>query len=157
MNFYEPDLFDNTKGSFSYQLPEIEPGDHSLTLAVWDCANNSSYATINFKVAAVKTPDIFDIATSFNADSSGVEFIISSDRPLAALACNFEVFDVNGVRVWHNSSADRTDSSSALRLKWDYTTAAGNRVNKGIYICRATVTSPEGKTANKSKKIVVSY
>ena len=156
-NFYSPDLFDSRMGSITYQMPEIEPGKHSLTLSVWDCANNSSYATIEFNVAAAKDPDIFDIETSFNADSSGVEFIINSDRPLAALACRFEVFDINGVRIWHTMSEDRTDSSSAIRLNWDYTTAAGNRVNKGIYVCRATVETPEGKTAYKSKKIVISH
>ena len=79
-----------------------------------------------------------------------MEFIISSDRPLASLKCEFEVFNINGVRVWHSSVDDRTDSSSALRLNWNYETAAGNRVDKGIYICRATVITPEGKTAKKS-------
>ena len=154
-NFYSPNLFDSRSGSIMYQLPEIEAGMHNLTLSVWDCANNSSYATLNFNVAAVKDPNIYDIFTDFSAGKNGVEFIISSDRPLASLKCEFEVFNINGVRVWHSSVDDRTDSSSALRLNWNYETAAGNRVDKGIYICRATVITPEGKTAKKSKKIVV--
>lgn len=157
INFYEPDLYDITKGSIIYQMPELDAGKHSLTLAVWDCANNSSYATIDFNVAAVKDPDIYDISTSFKADSSGVDFIISSDRPMAALDCDLEVFDINGIRVWHTSSSDRTDSTSALRLSWDFNTTAGNRVAKGIYVCRATVVTPEGKTAKKSKKIVLTH
>ena len=157
MNFYTPDLFDNRIGSFVYQMPEIAAGDHDLTLTVWDCANNSSYATIKFNVAAIKEPDIFDIATAFNADRNGVEFIISSDRPMAALNCELEVYDINGIRIWHTSSADRTDSSSNLRLTWDYNTSAGNRVSRGIYICRAKVVTPEGKATSKSKKIVISH
>lgn len=154
-NFYSPDLEDPRKGSITYQLPEIEPGKHTLKFSVWDCANNSTYYSIDFNVAAVKDPDIFDITTSFNADSSGVEFIINSDRPLATLGCNFEVFDINGIRVWHTDASDRTDASSSLRVNWDYTTSAGNRVAKGIYVCRATVETPEGKTARKAKKIVI--
>lgn len=156
MNFYTPDIHDNRMGSLIYQLPEIPAGKHKLTLSVWDCANNSSYASLNFNVAAVKEPDIYDISTSFLADRSGVEFIIASDRPLAALDCELEVFDINGVRIWHNSNSDRTGADSSVRMSWDYTTAAGNRVAKGIYVCRATVISPEGKTASKSKKIVIS-
>ena len=157
MNFYSPDLYDNRIGSVTYQLPELEPGYHDLTLSVWDCANNSSYSTISFNVAAVKEPDIFGIETAIKPDRSGVEFIINSDRPLASLNCNLEVFDINGIRVWHASTDDRTGSDSSVRLSWDYVTTAGNRVNKGIYICRATVTTPEGKTAHKSKKIVISH
>ena len=156
INFYSPDLSDSRKGSITYQLPELEPGKHSLTLSVWDCANNSSYANIEFNVAAIKNPDIYDINTSLNADSSGVEFIISSDRPLSALQCDLEIFDINGIRIWHNSVNDRTDEFSDMRLNWDFKTSAGNRVNKGIYICRASLTSPEGKTTNKSKKIIIS-
>lgn len=156
MNFYSPDHFDSRMGSIAYQLPEIPAGKHKLTLSVWDCANNSSYATLHFNVAAIKEPDIYDIETSFSADSSGVEFIINSDRPMASLACELEVFDINGIRMWHTSTDDRTDASSAIRLNWDYTTSAGNRVAKGIYVCRATVVTPEGKTAKKSKKIVIS-
>lgn len=155
MNFYSPDLYDSRKGSITYQMPEIEPGMHTLTLSVWDCANNSSYATINFNVAAVKDPDIYDILT-INAGPEGVDFIISSDRPLASLACNLEVFDTNGIRIWHHTTNDRTDSSSAIKVTWDYTTTAGYRVPKGIYLIRATVESPEGKSAKKSKKIVIS-
>lgn len=155
MNYYMPDLNDSNKGSFTYQLPEITPGKHYLTLSVWDCANNSSYATLNFNVAAVKEPEVYDIQAIFSEDRSGVEFVIASDRPMAALDCNLEVFDVNGIRVWHNASSDRTGADSALRMKWDFTSAAGNRVAKGLYICRATVESPEGKSAKKSKKIYI--
>lgn len=157
MNFYSPDLYDSRKGSFTYQLPEIAAGMHTLTLSVWDCANNSSYATLSFNVAAVKEPGIYDIDTAFSSDSSGVEFIINSDRALASLDCEMEVFDINGIRVWHTSASDRTGADSAIRLKWDYTTTAGNRVAKGIYICRATVVTPEGKMAKKSKKIVIAH
>ena len=154
MNFYSPDLYDSRKGSFIYQLPEIPAGKHSLTLSVWDCANNSSYATIHFNVAAVKEPDIYDI--SIDAGRDGIDFIISSDRPLSQLTCNLDIFDMNGIKVWHNTVNDRTGADSAVRMRWDYTSAAGYRVNKGVYFCRATVTTPEGKTTNKTKKIFVS-
>ena len=153
LNFYSPDLEDSRMGSIMYQLPEIEPGKHELTLSVWDCANNSTYATISFNVAAVKDPDIYDIDTRY--DEAGVEFLIASDRPLASLGCLLEVFDFNGTRIWHNSTDERTASDSTISMRWNYTSAAGHRVDKGIYICRATVTTPEGRVANKSKKIIV--
>lgn len=153
LNFYSPDLDDSRMGSITYQLPEIAPGKHELTLSVWDCANNSTYATLNFNVAAVKDPDIYEIGTRY--DEAGVEFIISSDRPLASLGCMLEVFDFSGTRVWHHTTDGRTGSDSTISMRWDYSSAAGHRVDKGIYICRATVTSPEGRVAYKSKKIIV--
>lgn len=153
VDFYTPDLEDGRKGSFTYQMPEIEPGRHELKLTVWDCANNSSYAYLTFNVAAIKDPDIYDITTEY--DTAGINFIISSDRPLASLACQLEVFDITGTRIWHNEVDGRTASDSTVQMKWNYSSAAGHRVDKGIYICRATVISPEGRVAHKSKKIVV--
>lgn len=154
INFYTPDILDSSIGSFVYQMPELEAGRHTLRLTVWDCANNSSNATLSFNVAAVKDPDIFGISTSFNANS-GVDFIISTDRPMASLRCDMEVYDTNGIRVWHNGADGRTDNSSTLKMNWDFTSTAGNRVSPGIYLCRVSVVSPEGRQAVKTKKIVV--
>ncbi|MFW6267735.1 MAG: type IX secretion system sortase PorU [Marinilabiliaceae bacterium] len=41
---------DFRQGTISYQLPRLENGKHELTLKVWDNYNNSSTATLTFRV-----------------------------------------------------------------------------------------------------------
>lgn len=154
-DFYIPDPDDNRAGSIVYQLPEITPGKHELRLSVWDNANNSSYATLAFNVAVNKKPEIHNITAVYSSDYSGVDFIVSSDRPLSMLNCKVEIFDISGIKIWSNIADEKTSSSSSLTMHWNYTTASGQRLNKGIYVCRVTVESPEGGVTSKSKKIVV--
>lgn len=154
-DFYIPDSEDSNSGSVIYQLPEITPGKHELKLSVWDNANNSSYATLKFNVAVNKKPEIHNISTVYAPDNSGVDFIVSSDRPLSMINCKVEVFEISGVKVWSNTDGSKTSSDSQLTMHWDYTTASGRRLEKGIYVCRVTVESPEGGVTSKSKKIVV--
>lgn len=154
-DYYSPDPNDSNAGSIIYQLPELAPGKHELKLSVWDNANNSTYASLNFNVAVNKKPDIFSINAIYAPDKSGLDFVISSDRPLSKLTCKVEVFDLSGIRVWSTTKDERTAQDSSLRIKWNYTTNSGQRLNRGIYVCKVTVESPEGSTTSKGKKIVV--
>lgn len=54
--YFSPDESDPTAGEISYPLNALDPGEHTLTLTVWDNANNSSSASISFKVAAAWLP-----------------------------------------------------------------------------------------------------
>ena len=154
-NFYIPDPEDPNGGSVIYQLPEITPGKHELKLSVWDNANNSTYSVLTFNVAVNKKPEIHNISTVYASDNSGVDFIVSSDRPLSMINCKVEVFDISGIKVWSTVGDNKTSTNSTLTVNWNYTTASGQRLEKGIYVCRVTVESPEGGVTSKSKKIVV--
>ena len=55
-NFEVTDLFQYDpgqylKGSFSYQLPLLEPGQHQVEVKAWDNLNNSGLAKLTFQVA----------------------------------------------------------------------------------------------------------
>ena len=41
-NYYEADLDQYGQGYARFQLPELEPGIHSLKIKAWDILNNSS-------------------------------------------------------------------------------------------------------------------
>ncbi|MGQ1890258.1 type IX secretion system sortase PorU [Thermophagus sp. OGC60D27] len=49
---YTADIDNFQSGTLQYQLPQMEDGDHTLTLKVWDNYNNSSAGTLNFKVSS---------------------------------------------------------------------------------------------------------
>ncbi|MEZ3518710.1 MAG: type IX secretion system sortase PorU [Muribaculaceae bacterium] len=153
--YYTPDPEDFTAGHILYPLPSLEAGEHTLRLTVWDNANNSSSADISFTVAASKRPEIYDLATDVNPARDKVNFILSTDRPMASVDCTVEVFDLNGRRVWTSSRTAATDMLASLSIPWNLCSSDGVRVPRGIYIYRATVTSPDGSSATRSKKLAV--
>ncbi len=154
-SYYSPDPDDFTAGDITYQLADLTPGRHTLKLTVWDNAKNSSSAVIDFEVAVAKAPEIFTLTSDANPARDHVNFTLSTDRPMANVGCTVEVFDLNGRRVWISDRQTVTDSSAALSVPWDLCDSSGVRVERGIYIYRATITSPEGPSTSTARKLAV--
>lgn len=154
-SYYTPEIDDPTSGSLTYPLSELSAGQHTLKLSVWDNLGNSSSATLEFEVAANLPPHIYDLSTDVNPARENVNFTLSTDSPMTRVDALIEVFDLNGRRVWQSSSNKATDMTAGLKVGWDLTDANGNRVPRGIYLYRATITSDSGSYATKTEKLAV--
>lgn len=152
---FSMDPTDYTRGSLAYILPAIEPGEHTLKLTAWDNANNVSSATLNFKVGLNRAPALYDVIALTDKSSSSVTFILRHDRPEADMVSTVEVFDLNGRLIWSGTTNAVAELESGVRIPWNLTDSAGERVPRGIYIYKATVTTPQGVKATKSKKMAV--
>ena len=142
-------------GAICYPLSDIEPGKHTLKLSVWDNANNSATAIIEFNVGAAVDPSIVDLSTNVNPASTSVIFAVTIDRPNSSVDCLIEVFDLMGRTVWTHNQSATTDINSLLNASWDLRDKSGVRVPRGIYLYRATVRTPEGTYTSRSRKLAV--
>lgn len=140
-------------GTLAYPLTGITAGKHSLTLTVWDNANNVTKANLDINVGAAVDPVIYGITASTTTTS--VDFHIALDRPNTAMKCSVGIFDLNGRRIWSEDQTMNSDIESNISTSWSLCDSGGNRVPRGIYICRVTVETPEGTYSSKSKKIAV--
>lgn len=154
-NFFTPDPEDPLKGSIAYPLRDLEPGVHELTLTVWDNANNSSKASLNFKVDNTLRPDVAEISTFYNSDLDILTIKVSTDRALESLDCTFECFDLDGTRLWTFQRRVFVGKDSSFSQSWNLTDINGIRLPRGIYMLKTTVTSGEGLASSDSKKIAV--
>lgn len=154
-NAYTPDPDDYSRGSLAFILSSIEPGEHKLKLTVWDNANNSSSATLDFKVAVNRAPALYDVKAFTDKATSSVTFVLTHDRPETNITSTVEVFDLNGRKIWTGTSTAVSDLNSGVQINWDLKDKSGERVPRGIYIYRASIVTPEGTQATKSKKMAV--
>lgn len=152
-SYYTQDPEDPSRGTLMYPVSNIATGKHSLTLTVWDNANNVAKSTLDVNVGAAIDPVIYDITASVN--DTYVDFNISLDRPNTSLDCDLGVFDLNGRRLWSLQKTLNSGIDSTISTRWDMTDEAGTRVPRGIYIYRALVQTPEGTYTTKSKKIAI--
>lgn len=153
---YTPDPSDPNLGTLLFPLNGVTPGHHTLTLTVWDNANNFSKADLSINVGASIQPVILDMTASHNAATSSVDFLISTDRPNSQMNCKVTIHDLNGRVIRELQHSQVSDIESMLSATWDLCDEGGNRVPRGIYIYRATIETPDGMYASKSKKLAVS-
>ena len=149
-DYFMTDPGDPTGGSVTYPLSDLADGEHELTFQVFDNAGNCAKESITFKVGAnALTPDL-ELRT--DASPASVEaniFITTSSLPGEAVV---EIYDMAGRMVW---SAMPEQLAQSMSVKWDLTDKGGNRVPRGIYLYRATVTDASGNMHRRTRKIAV--
>lgn len=153
--YYLPDENEPGAGSLTYTLSEIGQGEHTLRFTVWDNANNSSTASLKFKVSALWKPTIETLTTDVNPATSSVNFIIATDGSTSSMDCSIEVYDIWGRKVWGNNAPSISGAKSRTTLGWDLCDFGGARVPGGVYIYKAIVKTNTGATVTKSKKLIV--
>lgn len=152
-SYFSIDSENGNAGQLAYPLQGLSGGKHSLTLTVWDNANNVTKSTIDINVGTALDPVIYDITAS-TSDTS-VDFTVDLDRPNTSLNCEAAIYDLGGRRIWSLEKSLTSDLQSKIKTSWNLCDKSGNRVARGIYIYRITVETPEGMYSSKSKKIAV--
>lgn len=153
-NYYIPDENDSKGGSLSYTLKDVDSGKHTLRFTVWDNANNSSTATLDFNISALWKPSIQTLTTDVNPATSGVNFIVATDGITSAMDCAIEVYDLWGRKIWREKTP-AFSGNSRTELSWDLCDFAGARIPAGIYLYKAIVKTENGVSVAKTKKLLV--
>jgi len=154
--YYTPYSDGTPGGTLVYQLDALEKGDHILRLRVWDTAGNSVSSTIDFTVAPGVAPKLYDIYADANPARTDTRFYLTHDRPDARITVNIQVFNLLGRQVWSTSVNGMSDTLRSFPVRWDLTDNAGRRVQRGIYLYRASVTTADGQTSStETRRIAV--
>lgn len=153
-NYYESILGDYTRGSVRYSLPELSEGKHTILFRAWDIKNNSSTTTLEFEVVKGLRPGLFDVSCTKSPAKDNTTFILTHDRPNSELDINLSVYDFAGRVLWTHTESG-VSSDNYYYIDWNLTTGGGQRLNPGIYLFRASISSEGSKQSTKARKIVI--
>ncbi len=153
--YFTPDPDKEGVGNIAYPLSGLTPGEHEILLTVWDNANNSSSRSLPFRVGLNQEVSVVELVTDCNPARDKVTFTLKTDRIKNSLTYKMEVFSLDGTLVWSSGKSSRSRNDGTIRQTWYLTDSSGSRVNRGIYLCRATVESDEGVTTSKTIKLAV--
>jgi hypothetical protein len=95
---YTADLDNYKKGTIIYQLPALEAGTHEITLKVWDNYNNSSTASLQFKVESDYGINVNDFKAYPNPVKPGEDVYVTmhTDSPNSIINTTIEFIDISG-------------------------------------------------------------
>ncbi|MBQ7691542.1 MAG: type IX secretion system sortase PorU [Muribaculaceae bacterium] len=145
-----------TLGTLRFPLSDLEAGEHSLRLRVWDVHCNMNERTIHFNVSPSLKPDVVDVYTTSNPAYTSTTFYVEHNRPESVLQVTIEVFDLMGRLVWSTTQSGKSKQFMSFPITWDLTRTGGGRVQRGIYVFRATITADGGEhESSKAKKIAI--
>lgn len=153
--YFVPDENEPGTGSLTYALGEVAQGSHRLDFTVWDTANNSTTASLEFTISALWKPSIETLTTDVNPATSSVNFIVATDGSTNTMDCDIEVYDIWGRKVWRDSAPALTGTMPRTTMGWNLCDFGGARVQPGIYLYKAIIKSDTGATVTKTKKLLV--
>lgn len=151
-DFYKSDQASWKSGTIFYPLSTLSTGLHTLKLRVWDNANNSSTASIQFVVS--KELIINDVYNFPNPVSNQTSFVITQNRYNELFDVDLMIMDLAGREVSSSHQLLVSLGYEISDLRW-----APLQMNpipaNGVYLYRITLTDPEGNRAYKSGRLIL--
>jgi len=154
-DYYVSDLNRYNKGTVTYPFFNLPEGEHTLYLKAWDVYNNSTEATLDFKVVA---KDRFKIQRLFNYPNPVADytnFVFEHNQKNKELDIEIRIFNTNGSLVKTINKSVFTDGYKISPIRWSGDSSYGAELRKGVYIYKITVKSDEGLIAEKSNKLLL--
>lgn len=151
-DYYRAVKDDYTRGTIEFPLRNLALGPHTLKLKVWDVANNSTEAEIDFIV----TGDFYieHVVNYPNPVTGHTYFTFTHNQPDATLQTLIEIFDITGRRIDMMQVTNTSGGKNSAPVRWDMG-ERGVLLRNGIYPYRVTIRSREGELTSASGKMVV--
>ncbi len=142
-------------GEVIYQMNDLSPGYHTLSVKIWDVFNNSSERLINFKVIDSDELILEEVYNFPNPLTENTYFQFEHNMPDQDLTIRIDIFDFSGRLI---CSIHRESYSGGYRsepIEWDGRDMNGNKMPRGIYPYRIAVETVEGHYAAQFQKLMI--
>lgn len=154
-DFYAAELNDYQSGEIRYNFSELEKGDHTLSVKVWDVNNNSSEQVIRFVVQEKQEMSLAHVLNYPNPFTTSTEFYFEHNQVCSQLEAQIQIFTVSGKLVKTINQFVNTEGFRSEGIEWDGRDDFGDQLAKGVYIYRLKVQTPEGEKDEKLEKLVI--
>ncbi len=152
---YEADKDTYKSGQVRYRLANLAEGPHTLTFKAWDVFNNSNERTVDFVVTSSEELALDHVLNYPNPFTTRTEFYFEHNRPCATLECQVQVFTVAGRLVKTINRRLNCEGFRSEPLAWDGLDDFGDRLGRGVYVYRLSITAGDGAKADKVEKLVI--
>ncbi len=154
-DFYTADLDSYQSGSIRFPLNDLEEGEHTLTLTLFDTYNNSTTKSIDFFVSQDAKSAISGVISYPNPVRESTTFVVSHNRIGEDLGVTIEIYSLNG-DLTQTLNLELFDNTGTIdQLEWDRTNINGVRVREGIYVAKITLETKDGADLTHHKLIVI--
>lgn len=154
-DYYQGELDSYQAGEVRFQLPAMEPGPHSLRIKAWDVMNNSSEVVLDFNVARDEELAISHVLNYPNPFTTHTQFWFEHNKPGQELQVRVQIFTLSGKVIKTLKKTINTPSNRSNDLEWDGRDEYGDKIARGVYLYRLTVSAPGKLKKERIEKLVI--
>lgn len=154
-DYYEAGLDNYRTGTIRYPFKNLKPGNHTLTLKVWDIQNNSANATTDFVVAESAEMALNHVLNYPNPFANRTKFFFEHNQSGASLNVNIQIYTVSGKLAKTISQTVKAETFRPDGIEWDGKDDYGDKLAKGVYIYKLQISDEKNKKAEKIEKLVI--
>ena len=152
--YYKSNIDNYRQGVVKFPFENLEIGEHTLTLKVWDIFNNSSEASINFTVTDSEL--YIENFTSFpNPFSDLTHFYFQHNKSNQTLDVDLKIYSIDGVLVEKISNIYSDPGYQIGPIVWLARNKYGEKLSSGIYIAQLNISSSDGEYITKSNRVIL--
>jgi hypothetical protein len=153
-SYYESDFDNYTRGSVNYNLTGLSEGDHTITVKAWDNFNNSSEATISFKVENGGKFILTNLRNYPNPFFSETNITLEHNRPGEDLNVTINIFNIDGRIVRVIKTTVNATGYALPPVVWDGKDQGGHKIARGMYPYSVTIVTSKGETASTTGRLI---
>jgi hypothetical protein len=150
--YYQSSLNSFQGGVIEYPFSNLEPGHHTVSVKVWDIFNNSSTASTDFIVMKSEDLILEDLLNYPNPFSDYTNISFSHNKPDMEMDIVVDIFTMDGKLV---STIKAKESDTGYRSQNIYWDGSGAQNGQAVYIYRIRAQTSDGKSAEKSGKLII--
>lgn len=153
--FYSANLDTYQSGRVAYPIQDLDPGNYTATLQVYDTHNNLATREIRFVVSEESFISLFNTMTYPNPSFGETTFSFEHDREEEDLEVSLIVYSTHADIVF-SGTYEYENSKRLVELDWLNTTNSGQPLNQGIYFYRVIIKSrSDGAVKEIANKLVI--
>ena len=154
-DYFVADVGHQGKGTIQYRMQNLEEGDYTLTLKVWDIYNNSGMASVNFTVTNSELMALEDPICFPNPFSEETYFSFGHNQIGNNMEVQISIYDIMGRLVTVLNEHVAGTSARTNPIRWDGCASNGKRLSAGVYVYCITATNDQHETASVTSKLII--
>jgi hypothetical protein len=153
-DFYEAELDNYKKGSIQYPLLNLQSGEHTVWIKVWDILNNSSEKELRFVVEEADKLVLKNVYNYPNPVKTYTNFMIEHNLSGEQLKVTIKIYNMSGQLMTSLYNEGVFDGYMTPVIHWDLTGSNGKFEN-GLYFYQVFVDSEKGMLEKSSKMLII--
>ncbi|MEE2954179.1 MAG: type IX secretion system sortase PorU [Bacteroidota bacterium] len=154
-DYYVADRDNYQNGTITFPFEDLQLGEHTLTVKIWDVFNNSAESTISFKVVDDDDITISNFLNYPNPFHNSTDFYFEVNKPDEVLDISLNIYSISGVLISTVSTNIVNTGYRVGPFHWNGENRFGERIESGLYIANLNIKFKSGDFISKSNRVII--